>query len=695
MKKYLFFAGLILFFFTCVAPCEAQMKVWHQNISQTGLNVRGNVVVVSEINADIPESGNVLVQFDGICVSAVGDLIVLAASDSPDWSINDGNTGVEAADDNINTHSFSHTRVYPVSVGTHTFYAVAQNYVEEDGNGLASIYGTLTVKFFPEKNDAPFVRHQGINKTGINVRGSAINLGELTINSPQSGKVLVHFDGICYSEVGDRIVLAASNTAGWTPDDGNVGVEAINSDINTNTFSHTRMYSVAAGNNTFYAVAQNYVEEDGKGISSIYGSLTVEYFPDGAQDFIQHQGIAETNINVRGNPVTVGQRGIKVSSSGIVVVHFDGSCISSVGDRIVLAASDAPDWSPNDGNVTVEAANIDQNRNSFSHTRVYEVTPGGYDFYAVTQNYVETGGTGLASIYASLTVEFITSDLLAHYPLTSDANDVTGNNGPMELVNTPFQDGGIYCNGIYINSGSLDYCHAITPDLTDFNFESFSIRADFKVTEYPETVRPVFIGGTSYRWIGFILDANGTVSLKYNNSNIQKSSVTYALNTWHQALITYDGGNNTGKLYLDGKLACTTEFVLVHGTDPDIGITDFSVGKVFKGIIKNIMVYDVVQIPSYLSNNENSVITEYVLKQNYPNPFNNSTTIYFSLPQSGHVNLAVYDITGRKVSTLVDHHLNAGEHKVDWRADNLASGIYIYRLNTDEFMEAKKLIIVK
>jgi len=78
--------------------------------------------------------------------------------------------------------------------------------------------------------------------------------------------------------VGDRMILAASNTQDWGVNDGNVSVESVNSDVNHHPFSHTRVYQVAAGNHTFYAVAENYVEQDGTGRTSIYASLTVEFF---------------------------------------------------------------------------------------------------------------------------------------------------------------------------------------------------------------------------------------------------------------------------------------------------------------------------------------------------------------------------------------------------------------------------------
>jgi len=112
----------------------------------------------------------------------------------------------------------------------------------------------------------------------VNLRGSAVTLATLTLQAPTSGDVVVHFDGECVSDVGDRIVLAASDTQRWGLNDGNVGVMAPSADVTMQSFSHSRVYHVLAGPQNFYAVAQNIVNESGSGIASIYANLTAEFF---------------------------------------------------------------------------------------------------------------------------------------------------------------------------------------------------------------------------------------------------------------------------------------------------------------------------------------------------------------------------------------------------------------------------------
>ena len=89
------------------------------------------------------------------------------------------------------------------------------------------------------------------------------------------------------------------------------------------------------------------------------------------------------------------------------------------------------------------------------------------------------------------------------------------------------------------------------------------------------------------------------------------------------------------------------------------------------------------------------VPTSYNLYQNYPNPFNPSTTITYSLPEAGFVKLAIYNLLGEKVTSLVNAQQMAGKYEVNFNARNLSSGVYIYRIETANFTASKKLILIK
>ncbi len=89
------------------------------------------------------------------------------------------------------------------------------------------------------------------------------------------------------------------------------------------------------------------------------------------------------------------------------------------------------------------------------------------------------------------------------------------------------------------------------------------------------------------------------------------------------------------------------------------------------------------------------VPSKYELKQNFPNPFNPTTKISFAIPNSGMVKLTVFDISGKEVATLVNDRLNAGTYNYEFNASKLSSGVYFYRLITNDFVDTKKMTLVK
>ena len=92
---------------------------------------------------------------------------------------------------------------------------------------------------------------------------------------------------------------------------------------------------------------------------------------------------------------------------------------------------------------------------------------------------------------------------------------------------------------------------------------------------------------------------------------------------------------------------------------------------------------------------EPRVPKQFTLSQNYPNPFNPNTTIKFELPRTSNVTLTVHDILGREVSLLVNERQAAGVHEVKFDASGLASGVYLYRLQTGDFTQTKRLLLLK
>jgi hypothetical protein len=97
----------------------------------------------------------------------------------------------------------------------------------------------------------------------------------------------------------------------------------------------------------------------------------------------------------------------------------------------------------------------------------------------------------------------------------------------------------------------------------------------------------------------------------------------------------------------------------------------------------------------YTPNEESSLPKEYILSQNYPNPFNPTTKIHFALPEAGFVQLRVFNTAGQLVKTLVDGYQLTGWHEVNWDASELATGLYIYRLEIGGQSFSQKAILIK
>jgi hypothetical protein len=83
------------------------------------------------------------------------------------------------------------------------------------------------------------------------------------------------------------------------------------------------------------------------------------------------------------------------------------------------------------------------------------------------------------------------------------------------------------------------------------------------------------------------------------------------------------------------------------------------------------------------------------LNQNHPNPFNPTTVVSFGLPESGRIRLAVYDILGREVAVLADGSFAAGWHQVRFDAAGLATGMYLYRIQTGATVITKRMVLLK
>jgi hypothetical protein len=99
--------------------------------------------------------------------------------------------------------------------------------------------------------------------------------------------------------------------------------------------------------------------------------------------------------------------------------------------------------------------------------------------------------------------------------------------------------------------------------------------------------------------------------------------------------------------------------------------------------------------PVGVEENETGHPSEYALYQNYPNPFNPTTNIEYEIPAAGFVTLKVYNMLGQEVATVVNEERDAGSYQVQFDGTGLSSGVYFYRIQAGDFVDAKKLLLIK
>ncbi|MEW6196657.1 MAG: serine hydrolase [Bacteroidota bacterium] len=182
----------------------------------------------------------------------------------------------------------------------------------------------------------------------------------------------------------------------------------------------------------------------------------------------------------------------------------------------------------------------------------------------------------------------------------------------------------------------------------------------------------------------------------YNNP-YDADTIRYGIGTWldiYNPVENYQeqisGAGAFGSIMWVNRCNNTCGVVFTYSSYSKVWETTFQVIDVVNSIYPN-QCYQSTEV----DNSVNNVPTEFKLHQNYPNPFNPSTTIRFSLPKNEFVQLRVFNMLGQEITKLVDGELNSGEHSVIFNANDLASGVYFYRLSTDTFSQIKLMGVVK
>jgi len=175
-----------------------------------------------------------------------------------------------------------------------------------------------------------------------------------------------------------------------------------------------------------------------------------------------------------------------------------------------------------------------------------------------------------------------------------------------------------------------------------------------------------------------------------DENNAPLSDALISVYDENEALINYSYSNENGEYSINGlqpgfyKVSCS-----------DYGLSYEENSNVYVGIETEANSNFVLTPDVIVGVNDINVPVEYYLEQNYPNPFNPSTTINFAIEKQGEVELKVYDILGSEITTLVSNELASGNYQINFDASELPSGIYIYQLKTNNFIQSRRMMLLK
>jgi uncharacterized delta-60 repeat protein len=224
-------------------------------------------------------------------------------------------------------------------------------------------------------------------------------------------------------------------------------------------------------------------------------------------------------------------------------------------------------------------------------------------------------------------------------------------------------------------------------------------RTDFATVKYNSSGEEQWVaryngpGNSLERATALAIDASGNVYVTgesyESDTRTDYATVKYNSSGVEQWVAHYDGPGNSEDI----------PAALVVDASGNVYVTGYST----VGIWSVYSTIKYIQIPGSIKEIDTSIPDTFVLEQNYPNPFNPSTTIRFSVPQSSHVTLKIYDLLGQEIETLVDVNLPAGQFETEWNAAGYSSGVYFYRLlagpssggQAAGFAEVRKLILLK
>ena len=247
---------------------------------------------------------------------------------------------------------------------------------------------------------------------------------------------------------------------------------------------------------------------------------------------------------------------------------------------------------------------------------------------------------------------------------------------------------------------SIDAEAEITPSATEIY-----VKARFMTNGTPSTgdqlhvcvkIDPEFLTNLA---VHTVVSSPGQIGDFWFQENVSNgvASAAVAYGTWHWQKIVVDGQNISVTAWADGEAmpdTATYSYEALTSTEGPsfiiVGVTDDDSSSVqIDEIWYN-------ERPAGLGISDDAPIaSRYELGQNYPNPFNPTTHIRFNIPETANAKLTVFNVMGEEVATLVNGVMQAGGHTVSWNAASMPTGVYFYQLESGNFSQTKKLLLVK
>ncbi|MGB9696607.1 MAG: T9SS type A sorting domain-containing protein [Ignavibacteria bacterium] len=349
-------------------------------------------------------------------------------------------------------------------------------------------------------------------------------------------------------------------------------------------------------------------------------------------------GVFVTN-NYGTNWIPIGLQG-----NGINSLAISGSAIfaGTYGHGVYLTTNSGASWSPVNNGLT----NLFVNALVFSGTNLFAGTLNGV--FRTTNNGTTWTPAGLTGTHVN---SFAVSGINL-FAGTSNGVFYSTNNG---------------ANWAAVNTG-LTNLMVNTLAFSGTNLFAGTQNGVFRTTNNGISWTPAGLTGSTF---SALLDISGTYLLAGNNLG--------------NVFLT----TNSGTTWTNVSTGLPTMGILclafIPGADPLV-FAGNDASAIYRRLLTQMLSVKVIS----------SVIpTQFSLKQNYPNPFNPTTKIEFSLPKNVFANLIIYDILGREVERLVNEQLNAATYEVIWDASNYPGGVYYYKLQADNYVETKKMILLK